>query len=510
MGTNIQKIQTTADGAGVQSSNKETAIRTAKNNRTEHIGLTTASSFDESGTTRQANTNQDATKQTTESSGNNSGSLNKAIDEKFIYPPDIRTNQTTESGVGKSSASKRVIIKNIVIETTPLPASLSHDERAKQTKVSIASKSNISHSGGNEAMESRVDKSDGRCQGKMKTALNETRELLDGVLIDVRNNQTPKSSAGSFVKPTVISLKVRAADLGNACTNLTSESCGDILGNSNTVIKTIVITPGVPSVDVSSGVSNQTIIRGANIDTTQSRADVSHDICSNQAAKQCTVDQTCSSVSTQAILKRTAGVESRGDVPHEEGISQTKRQRTEDSAITVANLLYTTRDIRGGNVPVKFCCSATVCFVVPDEPKRFVKYVCASCQKRYEVHDVVNIVDNPDFNATVKCINPHCSASLSLIMEFSLILRDETGFLDAIASPMVVRKMFPDEVDPPKLLTDENVQTIASRILKFVISKEYRIVFEIERFLRPDGKSVCLLTNLAHPLEPGKTAAISA
>ncbi|XP_028400012.1 uncharacterized protein LOC114523325 isoform X2 [Dendronephthya gigantea] len=400
----------------------------------------------------------------------------------------IETTANGKSRVVRPGASKRVIVKNIVIETTPLPASIPHVE---QTKVSCANGSNISNSakikcsnnksrsplagvsrdlGGNQALESRADKSDGPYQGKInETVPNETREQISN-----------DASADSSVKGTVLGLKVRLADiLGNACTNPTTKSC--------TVIKTFLITPEAQSVDVPSGVSKQ---------TTQSHADVSPHI----------VDQTCLSVANQAVLKRKFRVES------PEGTNQTKRLRIEDSLrteITFANRLFKIRDIKDGSVPVKFCCSATVSFVMPDEPKRFVKYVCVSCQKRYEVRDVVNIVDNPDFSATVKCINPNCTASLSLIIEFSLILRDETSFVDAISSPLVVRKMFPDVVDPPKLLTDENVQTIVSRILKFLILKEYRIVFEIERFLRPDGKSVCVLTNLAHVLEPGKTTTSS-
>ena len=158
------------------------------------------------------------------------------------------------------------------------------------------------------------------------------------------------------------------------------------------------------------------------------------------------------------------------------------------------NPTYTIREMRNKTIMTKFRCRARVVYAMPDKPERFVKYVCNLCQQRYDQDNFKNGADTPNFSAIVKCINTNCSASLSPTVQFSLILKDNTGLLDVSVTDMVARKFLP-YAEPLKLLTDEETQNDVKRFLETLISKQDYMEFDIKRFNLPNGKTVHSLAN---------------
>ena len=158
------------------------------------------------------------------------------------------------------------------------------------------------------------------------------------------------------------------------------------------------------------------------------------------------------------------------------------------------NPTYTIREMRNKTIVTKFRCHARVVYAMPDKPERFVKYVCKLCRQRYEQDNFNNGADTPDFSAVVKCINTNCSASLSPTIQFSVILKDDTGLLDVSVTDMVARKFLP-YVEPLKLLTDEETQRAVKRFLETLISKQDYMEFDIKRFNLPNGKTIHSLAN---------------
>ena len=157
--------------------------------------------------------------------------------------------------------------------------------------------------------------------------------------------------------------------------------------------------------------------------------------------------------------------------------------------------LYTIRDVKNEGVAGKFRCLATLQYVVPTKPEQFVIYICRSCKQRYELHDVTNMDDKLDLNIEVKCVNPNCNASLSLSIQFSVILNDDTGLLDVAVSDKVARTILP-HINPLKLLTDKKIQEDIAHFFSTLIRERNYIEFEIKRLiLHPEGKAVCSLMN---------------
>ena len=269
-------------------------------------------------------------------------------------------------------------------------------------------------------------------------------------------------------------------------------SCG---GNTNQATKPRVHDSYTTS-------SNQFIVKPTADEVRISPADIARDVHASQAIKP-PADE---SFSDEVIVKCTATGESPADSSREVHTKQATKPSVDESCKTASNQaivnpitdsrisLHTIRDIRNGTVPAKFRCWAAVRYAMPNMPKRFVKYVCKSCRQRYEPCDIKNSADKPDFSATMKCINPNCSATLSLTIQFSVILQDDTGLLDVAVSDKVARK-FLSHVEPAKLMADEETQRIVVGYLKTLILKRNYIEFEIKRFIYPDGKTVYSLAN---------------
>ena len=302
----------------------------------------------------------------------------------------------------------------------------------------------------------------------------EARKPPADVSCDVNTNQQSKPSEDesdvtnqAIVKPTAYKTGKPAADVS-----------GD--GNTNQQSK--------PSEDESDA-TNQIIVKPTAYKTGKPPADVSGDVHTSSASKP-QVEESCAS--NQVFVKPTA--KDAGAPPDD--VSQKVHSKpvttpsVDKSCKTISNRaidvnhisFHMIRDISKGTGPAKFHCWATVEYAMPEKAKRFVKYFCKSCRQRFEVdHIIKNIGGKPDYSATVKCINPNCTDSLSLTIIFSLILKDDTGLLDVAVSGNVAKKFLP-HAEPVKLLTDEEIQKDVVGFLETLISEQYRIEFEIMRF----------------------------
>ncbi len=363
------------------------------------------------------------------------------------FSRDVHTSQALKPPLEESS------ISNQVIEARKPPADVSCDVNTnQQSKPS-------------------EDESDATNQVIAKPTAYKTGKPAADVSCDIDTNQQSKPSEDKsdvtnqvIVKPTAYKTGKPAADVsGDGNTNQQSKPSEEESDATNQVIvKPTAYKTGKPPADVSGDVhtnsvskpqveeSDQVFVKPTAKDAGAPPDDVSQKVHSKPVTTP-SVDKSCKTISNRAI-----------DVNH---IS-----------------FHTIRDISKGTGPAKFHCWATVEYAMPEKAKRFVKYFCKSCRQRFEVdHIIKNIGGKPDYSATVKCINPNCTDSLSLTIIFSLILKDDTGLLDVAVSGNVAKKFLP-HAEPVKLLTDEEIQKDVIGFLETLISEQYRIEFEIMRF----------------------------
>jgi hypothetical protein len=179
-------------------------------------------------------------------------------------------------------------------------------------------------------------------------------------------------------------------------------------------------------------------------------------------------------------------------ITHTESCSTTSRQAivnpSTNSSIPKTN--YTIREIKNERFATRFRCQARIRYVLPNEPVQFVKYVCKSCRKRYVLDDYnYKGADTLDFSAIVNCLNLKCNASVSPTVQFSLILKDDTGLLDLSVTGKVAVKFLP-RAEPLMLLTDIEAQKDVKHLFETLLSKTECMEFDIERFNLPNGRTI--------------------
>jgi hypothetical protein len=74
-------------------------------------------------------------------------------------------------------------------------------------------------------------------------------------------------------------------------------------------------------------------------------------------------------------------------------------------------------------------------------------------------------------------------------VQFSLILKDDTGLLDLSVTGKVAEKFLPCE-EPLMLLTDIEAQKDVKHLFETLLSKKECMEFDIERFNLPNGRTI--------------------